>query len=201
MDWTSNEILTVLRFLLPGFVSAWIFHSLTSHPRRSEFERIVQALIFTTIVQALTFTSIYSISVVKNQPLYLSSVELANVVSLLIAVVFGLFAARFSNNDKLHSLLRKLNFTKETSYPSEWFGVFSQQKTYVVLHLTGERRLYGWPEEWPSDPNVGYFSMAESEWLTDSGSIPLEGVENVLIPAQEVTFVEFMTKISSINES
>lgn len=79
--------------------------------------------------------------------------------------------------------------------------MFSQQKTYVVLHLTGERRLYGWPEEWPSDPNVGYFSMAESEWLTDSGSIPLEGVENVLIPAQEVTFVEFMTKISSINES
>jgi hypothetical protein len=33
------------------------------------------------------------------------------------------------------------------------------------LHLNDERRIYGWPEEWPSDPRAGYFSIAEAEWI------------------------------------
>jgi hypothetical protein len=44
---------SVLTFLLPGFVSAAVFYSFTSHPKPSEFERVVQALIFTIFVQAL----------------------------------------------------------------------------------------------------------------------------------------------------
>jgi hypothetical protein len=110
----------------------------------------------------------------------------------VLAIILGLFVARYANNDKIHKLLRKLSFTKETSYPSVWFGAFSQNETYVVLHLKDLRRIYGWPEEWPNEPNVGYFSISEAEWLEDSKRIPLQEVSIILIPANEVLFVEFM---------
>ena len=49
MNWASSEIVGVLSFLLPGFVAAAIFYSLTSYPKPSPFDRVVQALIFTVI--------------------------------------------------------------------------------------------------------------------------------------------------------
>jgi hypothetical protein len=88
--------------------------------------------------------------------------------------------------------LRKLKITQSTSYPSEWYGAFAENPTYVVLHLTDGRRLYGWPLQWPSQPNSGHFSMAQAEWLTDNGSIVLDNVGSLLIPASEVKFIEFM---------
>ena len=48
MNWASSEVVTILAFLLPGFVATAVFHSLTAHPKPNEFDRIVQALIFTT---------------------------------------------------------------------------------------------------------------------------------------------------------
>ena len=54
MDWASSEIVGILTFLLPGFIAAEVFHSLTSHPKPGVFDRIVRALIFTLIGQAIT---------------------------------------------------------------------------------------------------------------------------------------------------
>ena len=193
MDWASSEILLVLRFLLPELVAAWIFYGLTSYPKQSEFERIIQALIFTTIIQGCSVITIGMLASFKHGSEMLSKVTgTQDVVALGIAVVFGIIAATAANNDKLHSLLRMLKITKETSFPSEWFGVFSRDPTYVVLHMTGERRIYGWPEEWPSDPSNGYFSISQAEWLTENGNIPLNNVRNILIPAGDVMHVEFM---------
>ena len=118
--------------------------------------------------------------------------NVALVWSLILAVILGLLFAKNVNDDKAHGILRRWGLTKQTSFPSEWFGVFAHNITYVVLHLKDQRRLYGWPEEWPSQPGSGHFSLAEAEWLTDSERIPLTGVKNILIPAEEVVFVEFM---------
>ena len=53
MSWASGEVVGILTFLLPGFVAAAIFYSLTSHPKPGAFERVVQALIFTMVVRAI----------------------------------------------------------------------------------------------------------------------------------------------------
>lgn len=114
------------------------------------------------------------------------------VPSVLTAVVFALVAVYFSNNDKMHGILRWFHVTKETFYPSEWYSAFSRHSDcYVVLHLKEERRLYGWPEEWPSDPGRGHFRTAEGEWLIGNERKPATGVSAVLIPANEVEMVEF----------
>lgn len=195
MEWVTSEILQVLMLLLPGFISAWIFYSLTSYPKPSEFERVVQALIFTVLIQGLVVPTKYLLymtggSLVSFGPW---TKDATLVTSLIIATIIGILFSAFANNDRFHTLLRALKITKETSYESEWFGAFSETPTtYIVLHLKGERRLYGWPQEWPSDPRFGHFSIVQAEWLDGEDRIDLQNVKNILVPAKEVEFVEFM---------
>lgn len=182
--WAPSEAIGILMFLLPGFLAAAIFYSLTSHPKPDAFGQVIQALIFTVIVQATVQVMVAILPHTKNWKL---------VASVLIAILFALIAVYFSNNDKIHSILRWFHVTKETSYPSEWYSAFSRHSDcYVVLHLKEERRLYGWPEEWPSDPGHGHFRIAEGEWLVGNERKPATGVSAILIPANEVEMVEFL---------
>lgn len=206
MGYPADQIITVLNYLLPGFIAAWVFYSLTAYPKPSQFERIVQAFIFTIFIRFFV-VCINWLSILFGKYIFTIG-EWNNDVSLgfsvILAIILGLSFARYANNDKIHALLRYMKYTQETSFPSEWYGGFSKNKTYVVLHLKDGRRIYGWPEEWPSQPNTGHFSLAEAEWLEeDDGEkniiIPLEGVDSILIPAEEVKFVEFM-KIIPKNE-
>ena len=187
MSWASNEVVEILTFLLPGFVAAAIFYSLTSHPKPGTFERIVQALIFTTVVQAI----IVALNIAIDSK---SIGEWGPGPPVLIAIILALLATYVSNNDTAHWILRRLRFTRETSYPTEWYSAFSRHHgCYVVLHLNGQRRLYGWPEEWPSRPDEGHFRIAEGEWLTDDDRHPITGVSAILVSAGEVEMVEFLS--------
>ncbi len=194
MSWASSEAVGLLVFLLPGFVAAAIFYSLTSFPRPGAFDRVVVALIFTAVGQTVAEYALPAIigpsgetpaTEAWKKPLF----------PLLVAVALGLGAAVLSNTDFLHRLLRRVRLTRETSYPSEWYSTFAQMgdRHYIVLHLAGERRLYGYAEEWPSNPQRGHFRIAEPKWLDDEGEeTPAEGVSAVLIPATEVSMIEFM---------
>ncbi len=132
----SNNVVTILQFLLPGFVAAWIFYSLTSFLKPSQFERVVQALIFTLFIQALV--SIFKYLLLKAG-VYWSvgnwSDSSALITSIIIAIGFGIVFSHFSNNDKIHKFLRDKGITRETSFPSEWFGSFLNNVTFVVLHF------------------------------------------------------------------
>ena len=194
MDWASSEVIGVLKFLLPGFIAAAVFYSLTSHPKPDAFNRVILALIFTVIGQAIT-------EILLAERPYFESWELALVV--LVAVILGLGTALVSNSDSVHGILRRLRITRETSYPSEWYSSFSRHSDcYVVLHLKGERRLYGWPEEWPSHPEQGHFRISEAEWLLDveEEPIPTTAVSAILIPVGEVEMVEFLERLDHKTE-
>ena len=149
MSWASSEAVAILSFLLPGLVAVAAFHMFTSHPRPSEFERIVQALIFTILVQAIAELALWIGRLLGHDVQWREESEF--MVSVGIALILGLIAVYLSNTDTLHRFVRFLRLTKETSYPSEWYSAFHHNPDcYVVLHLQGQRRLYGWPEEWPS---------------------------------------------------
>ena len=194
MNWASSEVVGILVFLLPGFVTASIFYWLTSHPKPGVFDRVIQALIFTVIGRVITDVSKeLLVNICKMEENSLLIKNEAYVLSVLVAVLLALPFAYFSNNDIVHGVLRYFRITKETAYPSEWYSAFSRHPDcYVVLHLKGQRRLYGWPEEWPSRPDEGHFRIAESEWLVEDERRPAEGVSAILIPAGEVEMVEFL---------
>ncbi len=50
---TSKDILALLMQLMPGFLTAWVVYGLTTYTKPSQFERVVQALIYSYIVSAL----------------------------------------------------------------------------------------------------------------------------------------------------
>ena len=186
MSWASSEAVGILAFLLPGFVAAAIFYALTSYPRPSAFDRLVVALIFTMIGQTI---------VEYGFPAFAEVGEWKPLASVVIAIALGLGASVLSNADILHAPLRRLRITRETSYPSEWYSTFARlgDGSYIVLHLRGERRLYGYAEEWPGDPREGHFRIGEPEWLGEGDErVPATGVSAILIPAVEVTMVEFV---------
>ena len=119
MEAFAKDFVTLLQFLIPGFIAAWVFYGLTSYPKPSQFERIVQALIFTIFIQGATYLlkriclwmgCIVSISELNNH----SDV----VLSILLAIMFGVVFSYFANTDKIHKKLRDWGITRETSYPS-----------------------------------------------------------------------------------
>ena len=196
VPWASSEVINVLAFLLPGFVAAAIYYSLTSHPKPGAFERLIQALIFTAVIQAVV--ALLPESTPSPEIDIGADVPWDPVWPVAIAVAVAFVVVVIVNNDLVHGLLRKpsvgkLRVTKQTAHPTEWYSAFARyDQHYVVLHLKRKRRLYGWPTEWTDDPAQGHLRITEGEWLTDDGSEPLDNVDGVLIPVGDVEMVEFI---------
>lgn len=195
MESLAKDFVILLQYLLPGFVAAWIFYSFTSFPKPSQFERVVQALIFTMFVQACVYIiKEILLFIGKTWSIFTWNSHSDILWSIISAIILGISFSYFANNDKIHKKLRNWNITKESSFPSEWFGTFLKNITYVVLHLEGERRLYGWVTEWPSEPEKGHFVISNPYWLVGKKMKPITGVELIMIDAKEVKMVEFMEK-------
>lgn len=195
MDSISQNAIVILQYLLPGFLAAWVFYGFTSYSKPTQFERVIQALIFTLIIQAAVYIEralFFQVGIYWNLGGWNNNSKI--VCSTISASVLGILFSYFANNDKFHKLFRKIGVTRETSFPSEWFGTFLKNVTYVVLHLKDERRLYGWPIEWPSDPDRGHFLLVQASWLQGKEEIPIEGVDSILIDVNDVRWVEFMEK-------
>ena len=159
MDALPNNVITLLQYLLPGFLAAWVFFGLTAYVRPSQFERVIQALIFTLLIQVLGILETSFLEAVPDQVWRQLYLPIAN------AFLLGVILAWMANEDIVHVIARKVGITSETAYASGWFGAFKKYTTYVVLHLNDERRVYGWPEVWPSEPDRGHFILVQADWL------------------------------------
>jgi hypothetical protein len=170
-------------------------YGLTPFQKPSEFERVVQALVFTLIIQ-MPATAAGGVLLWLGKWIALGKWTKKSELSTatIVAVVLGLLFSYLANCDRCHKLARRLGITRETSYPSEWFGVLTKNVTYVVLHLKDERRVYGWPLEWPSSPQAGHFQLQEVSWLNGEVEIPLESVDSILINVKDVKWIEFLKK-------
>jgi hypothetical protein len=200
MEAVSGNAVQIIYGLLPGFLAAWIFYSFTAHPKAAPFERVVQALVFTALIQALVRLIEIAWQMGSDSELPIASSDL--VITVPLATVVGGLFVFFANHDSFHRLLRRLRFTQRTSFPSEWYSAFCRQKRWVVLHLSGKRRLFGWPEEWPDKPEAGHFVLLYPEWLLgDDERAPLPWVERIVMPVAEVEYVEFLRDPQELEES
>lgn len=197
MDELVKEVIPLLQYLIPGFLTAWIFYSLTAFKRPDTFGQIVQALIFTFVIHGTVLIVKAGLLWVGSKWMVVGQWDVAAEASwsFAIAVSLGLLSCYWATNDKLHAWLRKKDITKQTSYPSEWYSTFARHERFVVLHLNDERRLYGWPSEWPSDPSGGQFVIEGPSWLESTGERPF-GADFVVIDSSKVQWVEFTTEVS-----
>lgn len=198
MNIITNELIALFTFLLPGFITSFLFYSLTSFPRKSEFEAVVIALVYTIIINTIVETlRIVLIFIGKWFAIGEWDQLSKTTISIITALIIGLLWSYLYNNDIIHNLLRKLKITNQTSYPSEWYGTFSETKSYIILNLKDERRIMGWPVEWPNDPEKGHFVLENAMWLIVGPSgkpatIPLKTIDKILIAAHTVEIVEFV---------
>ncbi|MGN6481003.1 DUF6338 family protein [Luteibacter sp.] len=116
---------------------------------------------------------------------------------LVTAVVAGAGMSVAANHDYLFDWLRRLGATQRTSYPSEWFGVFSQQHRFVTLNLKDGSRLSGWPSVWPESSEKGHFFVTESAWDDDDASPTTTTSKDILINVTDVARVEFNSRSRS----
>ena len=191
VSWASSEAVSVLIFLLPGFVAAGVFHSLISNPKPSGIEVIVRAFVFTVIVHVIARLIDWSISAIESNGPQNETWQI--VILVVVSILLGLFSAYAWNNDFFHKPLRNLNITRQSSYQSAQYSAFAfHRNCFVVLHLRGERRLYGWPREWPSRSDDQHFLIEDCEWLDDGERKPIEGVSHILVPSAEIEMIEFL---------
>ncbi len=90
----ASYVITILQYLLPGFIAAWVFYALTSYPKRSQFEQVIQALIFTMVVQSLVLGIQYCVENICQ----LSWSKNVNIASSLIVSQF-----QFAIDTRIHS--------------------------------------------------------------------------------------------------
>ncbi|MDB2686973.1 DUF6338 family protein [Mariniblastus sp.] len=196
----SEDVVALIYHLLPGFVTAWIFYGLTSHPKSSSFERVVQALIFTALIQAVVIpTGVvfqwlgqwYSFGVWDESIKFLCSI--------VVAILIGHLFAWGANSNWYHRILNTLGITSRTSRPNSWFSAFHNRQRYIVLHLKNGRRLQGWPNEWPDDPAKGHFLMEKPAWILDDNTVQkLWTDEAIVIDAADVEMVEILRTVEEI---
>jgi hypothetical protein len=188
----SKDVVALLQYLVPGFLVAWVYFGITSHAKPSQFERIVQALIYTVVVQCLLAVERASALALGNAftlgPWSPTSDLFA---SLLTALFLGLVIATITNHDMLFRRLRKLRFTSRTGHPGEWFATFSGYPRYLVLQLKDGSRIFGWPKIWPSSAEKGHFFITSAIRTVQGQEQDLAHLEGILINVSDVSFAEF----------
>jgi hypothetical protein len=200
MGETSKDVLALLTQLMPGFLTAWVVYGLTTYTKPSQFERVVQALIYSFIVSAIVVLverGLLFIGRFFQVGIWDKSAEV--IASSAVALVLGLILSYYMRNDSFFALARRLNLTNRTAYPTEWYGAFARKPRYLVLHLAGGRRISGYPREWPSEPTTGHFRLTDAAWIGDDNQeTPLDGDESILIEAKQVEMVEFLKDVEEL---
>lgn len=194
MSELSQDVLTLLTQLMPGFLTAWVVYGLTTYTRPPQFERLVQALIYSFLVSGLVVAverALLLVGRVVQIGVWDKSSEVF--VSVATALVLGVVLSRCMTTDAFFGLARRLHLTTRTPYPSEWYGAFASKARYLVLHLAGGRRILGYPIEWPTEPTAGHFRLTDAAWLDDNNKeIALDADESILIAANQVEIVELL---------
>lgn len=191
----SKETVALLSYLLPGFLVAWMFYAFTSHAKPAQSERVIQALIFTLLVAVLVVLERIVLQFLGRWyvlRIWDSDAEL--IASVVTSLLLGLLIVHFTNKDTVHALLRGLKLSQRSASPSEWCTVFGARQQFIVIHFKDDRRLYGWPLVWPSDPDKGHMFITNASWVHGEAALELPETEGVLVDIKEVGHIEFAKK-------
>jgi hypothetical protein len=149
----SQETITILYFLLPGFVAATVFYLFTPHRRTTEIsERTIEAFILTGVVQFFVMT-IKSLALLIGK-LFVICAWTENTslgVGLFLALVIGFGLVFCSNNDLPHKWLRELPHNEDLRkcWCFRWLGKCSCAR-WLGKRLEGKclTKETTFPTEW-----------------------------------------------------
>lgn len=195
----KGDTLSLFILLLPGFVSSTLLDVFT--PRRSKdvFARVVEALVFSFVIYACLVgvfgypiisipTEVQKIPAAIGTSVNGRFVLGALVLSLVLPLILGWLIA----SDFHMKVLRALGVTHRSSRDTVWLDVFIEQKRYVIVNLSGQRRIFGWPRYFSEDSSGGLLYLQDPEWIRDDGTYDALNVHGILlVEPNSIESIEF----------
>jgi hypothetical protein len=192
----------LLASLLPGFLVAYVLYALVSHKRPSLGERVFLATLFSFLVKLLVSLERRFFEALGTKHNFGSwSVESEFFWAISTSIVCGLLLAKLVNSEAVFKLSRVLGVSAKNGHPSEWYWAFHNYKDCVVLHFKDGRRLRGFPEVWPTDPEKGHFFIYRPTWVDIPEAAEQTDTEGILVNVKLIQHVEILrSNKESINE-
>lgn len=173
------EAVAVLLLLLPGFVSAAIIQSLCVRTSQTEFDKVIEALLYSFVVYVVFVAAfgappfrVIAEPIPGNGTLYSPDVDSTSLLWLLgISVAIGLAVSASSTNDIHGSVLRWARITQRTTRSSIWSDVFDEISYYVQIQFVDGRRIIGWPKYYSDTPDESSVFLENAAWIERDGHV------------------------------
>ncbi len=199
------EALAALFILLPGFMSARIAQIMSVRNKQSEFDRIIEALLFSFFAYViyefhfgpqvpLCWTKVENKS---GGPQYIFAVDHAKFFALIvIALALGALWGWVQGHDLPSKLLRALRLTERSSRESVWKDVFlSQKKGYIQVGLADGRNAMGLLSNYSDSGKERAIFLTDASWVLENNElVPIPGSGLLLTDKSEIKFVMFLNK-------
>ena len=202
LDYVGIDVISVLLVLLPGFLAAGIVQSLCVRPSETEFDKVVEALLYSFL------SYVAFVAVVHRMPIrvvaehvsptvdhYTPEVRTGDMFLLLgIGTAIGLLVSLSITNDLHTRLLRKLHLSRRTTRTSVWSDAFHSHHTAVEIQFTDRRLLMGVPVFYSDTPREGSLFLKNAAWVARDGTLtPIPG-PGILItknmPIETIMFLD-----------
>jgi hypothetical protein len=193
-----KEIVQILFFLLPGFLTAKMLEMWVITKPKDVFDRVVQAFVL-TFVNLICFAFIrwlleklVGFQFDHDQFFAINNLLLMVFCAVRIAIILSFEL----NNELVLTKLRKWKITKKTYKPCTWVETFEHVERLVVVHLNDGRRIYGWPKFYSDDPAERAIFLEEASWLDDENNLINNPPISILLDGNSgIQFVEFLQEV------
>jgi hypothetical protein len=199
------QALCVLLILLPGFLSAAAARLLSAREKQSDFEKVVEALIFSFVTYAfylIVFNRVVPVDIAvaadKNGVAHYSiaAVHRWQILFLLVVPLLeGFIWASVQNRDLLMTALRRFGLTERTSRESVWNDVFITLGGTVQVGLDDGRMIVGLVERYSDSDGERSLFLKNAAWVDqaeDTQLISIPGAGILITEVSKIKFVMFL---------
>jgi hypothetical protein len=195
------EALGMLLILLPGFVAAYLVQLLAARRKQSEFDKVIEALIFSLTLYLITLPFFgYLLPLAwrpgdeKHPDTWQIFIVWSHLLALaLLAVVLGAIYAHSINHNWLTAPFRWLKVSKRSARSSVWNDVFSDIKGFVQVELSDGRSVIGWIRKWSDEDESHVLFLEDAAWIDGTGNeLPINGPGILLTKNSGIEQVMFL---------
>jgi len=202
--------LQIFLILLPGFSAAYIVQALATRRSQSDFERVVEALVFSFIVYVcyvplnagkLPFHIVHDPTGKADETILWEPVQLAWLAAVTLGFAFSTVAyIRFDGN----RLFRFLQLTERTTRNSIWNDIFEREaidNQPVQVELADGRNVLGVLLYYSDASEDGSVYLTQASWVDASGkTIPIPGPGILLTKNSGIRAVSLLNPASEPTE-
>lgn len=197
----SLEVLAVLLILLPGFLTTGLVQALTSRPKRTELDKVIEALLYSFVTYVLFAVTVGGLPVyvrtdrgADSNAYYVEADPTGIGVLALISGGLALAVAFMVTNDFPLRYLRKLRITQRTTRTSVWSDVFHSLGGYVQVELSDGRCIMGWLRYYSDSPEDLSLFLEDAAWVGEGGKVvEVRGAGILLTSSSGIKNVMFLS--------